>query len=222
MRSTEPDAAPRRRLSVTDHVQALALRLAAHHVGIDEAVERLLLVGGRDRAAVEEARRRCEDDHDLGVQPDITRRAGLLLTALLTTGFWRREGERSRGHDGPVAGLDPVALPVRDVVASLGFYRDLVGGEGTVREEPSGLVITTATGVALTLCPGEPRPDAGALRFELSLADAAAVHRARAGLADRGVPELEWRDQPGRVSVTVPDPDGYVVELSWHEGPRSP
>ena len=208
-------------MTTADRIQAAALRLAARRVGIDEAVRQLVALSGRDRGAVEEARRRCEEDDDLGFQPDIARRATLLLTALLSTGFWRTERtaatEREADH---VPHLDHVALPVRDPVRSLAFYRDVIGVEGTVREEPYGYVITTPAGVAFTLFSGEPAADPGALHLGVSLDDPGAVRGRRSELHEQGVPEIEWHEEPGYVSVKVTDPDGYVIELSWDEKHR--
>ena len=51
----------------------------------------------------------------------------------------------------------------------------------------------------------------------MSLPDGDAVRAQRAALRSLGVPELEWSDKPGYVSVKVRDPDGYTIEIAWDE-----
>jgi catechol 2,3-dioxygenase-like lactoylglutathione lyase family enzyme len=115
----------------------------------------------------------------------------------------------------PVPELDHLALAVRSPTRSLRFYRDTIGIEGVVREEDYGFVITTATGVAFTLFEARPPGDAGDFHLGVSLPDGDAVRARRAQLRSMGVPEVEWSDEPGYVSVKVQDPDGYLVELAW-------
>lgn len=112
--------------------------------------------------------------------------------------------------------IDHVALAVRDPRASLGFYREVLGIDGPVREEEYGFVLT-AGGVSFTLFRGEAPSSRGEFHIGASLPDADAVRDRRAELLGRGVPEVEWCDEPGYVSMKVSDPDGYVVELSWDE-----
>lgn len=121
-----------------------------------------------------------------------------------------------------MAQLNHVALAVRDPRRSLTFYCDTLGVEGAVRTEPYGFVITTPSGVAFTLFEGRPAADIGEFHFGVSLPDADAVRVRREELRAAGVPEIEWCDEDGLVSVKVLDPDGYVVEVAWDETYVSP
>lgn len=121
-----------------------------------------------------------------------------------------------------MAQLNHVALAVRDPRRSLTFYCDILGVEGAVRTEPYGFVITTPSGVAFTLFEGRPAADIGEFHFGVSLPDADAVRVRREELRTAGVPEIEWCDEDGLVSVKVLDPDGYVVEVAWDETYVSP
>jgi catechol 2,3-dioxygenase-like lactoylglutathione lyase family enzyme len=113
--------------------------------------------------------------------------------------------------------LDHFALAVRDPRASLAFYRDVVGVEGSVREAEYGYVITTPRGVSFTLFQGDPPADVGEFHLGVSLSDGNAVQAARDELRSAGVVELEWSEEPGYISVKVADPDGYIVEISWDD-----
>ena len=113
--------------------------------------------------------------------------------------------------------LNHVALAVRDTSRSLRFYRDTIGVEGAVREESYGFVITTAEGLSFTLFEGEPPNNHGEFHIGVCLADGEAVRAKRRELHAADVPELEWWDEAGYVSMKVRDPDGYAVEIAWDE-----
>jgi len=49
------------------------------------------------------------------------------------------------------------------------------------------------------------------------LPDGEAVRAKRQELRAAGVPETEWWDEEGYVSMKVRDPDGYGVEVAWDE-----
>jgi catechol 2,3-dioxygenase-like lactoylglutathione lyase family enzyme len=102
-----------------------------------------------------------------------------------------------------VAELNHVALAVRDPRRSLHFYRDTIGVEGVVRQEAYGFVLTTPKGVAFTLFEGSRPTDDGEFHIGVSLPDGDAVRAQRATLRSLGVPELDWSDEPGYVSVKV-------------------
>jgi catechol 2,3-dioxygenase-like lactoylglutathione lyase family enzyme len=121
------------------------------------------------------------------------------------------------GQTAGVAHLNHLALAVTDTRRSLTFYRDVLGVEGAVRSEPYGFVITTPSGVAFTLFEGTPATDTGEFHFGVSLPDDDAVRTRRDELRAAGVPEIEWCDEDGYVSVKVRDPDGYAVEIAWDE-----
>jgi catechol 2,3-dioxygenase-like lactoylglutathione lyase family enzyme len=116
-----------------------------------------------------------------------------------------------------MAELDHLALAVRNPARSLHFYRDTIAVDGVVHEEEYGFVITTTKGVAFTLFKGQPPANPGEFHLGVSLADGDVVRARRAELRSLGVPEIDWWDQPGYVSIKVPDPDGYIVELAWDE-----
>ena len=97
--------------------------------------------------------------------------------------------------------LNHVALAVRDPARSLHFYRDTIGIEGTVREESYGFVITTPEGVTFTLFRGEPPHDHGEFHVGVSLPGGDAVRTKRQELRADGVPEIEWWDEHGYVSI---------------------
>ena len=116
-----------------------------------------------------------------------------------------------------VAELDHLGLAVRNPARSLRFYRETIGVEGVVREEEYGFVITSTRGVGFTLFKGQPPADHGEFHVGVSLPDSDAVRARREELRSLGVPETEWWDEPGYVSVKVRDPDGYIVEMAWDE-----
>jgi len=121
-----------------------------------------------------------------------------------------------------MATLDHVALAVSDPARSLSFYRDTLGVEGQVSEEPYGFVIHTPTGVAFTLFGGQAPAPVGDFHVGVSLPDGGAVHAARRRFASTGLVEREWEEEPGRVSVKVLDPDGYLVEVFWDAETETP
>jgi catechol 2,3-dioxygenase-like lactoylglutathione lyase family enzyme len=116
-----------------------------------------------------------------------------------------------------VPSLNHVALAVRDPSRSLSFYRDTIGVEGVVREESYGFVITTPEGVSFTLFQGEPPNDHGEFHVGVRLPDGEAVRVKRQELRAADVPEIDWWDEAGYVSIKVRDPDGYAVEVAWDE-----
>ena len=116
-----------------------------------------------------------------------------------------------------MATLDHVALAVADPARSLRFYRDVVGVDGDVREEPYGFVVTTPSGLSFTLFTGTTPPAMGDFHIGVRLPDAGAVHAARARNLGLGLVEHERCEEPGYTSVKVVDPDGYVVEVHWED-----
>jgi catechol 2,3-dioxygenase-like lactoylglutathione lyase family enzyme len=114
-----------------------------------------------------------------------------------------------------MATLDHIALACRDPDRSLGFYREVLGVEGTLRRTDDGFVITTASGVTFTLLRGEPPAAMGDFHVGASVPDPDAVRTARTRFASLGLVEHSWWADDDYVSVKVLDPDGYVVEVSW-------
>ena len=128
-----------------------------------------------------------------------------------------RPGGRQIEQSVAVPELNHLALAVRDPRRSLHFYRDTIGVEGVVREEDYGFVLTTRKGITFTLFKGSPPTDVGEFHIGVSLPDGDAVKAQRTALRSLGVPELEWSEEPGYVSVKIRDPDGYTVEIAWDE-----
>ncbi|GAA4688010.1 hypothetical protein GCM10023215_24830 [Pseudonocardia yuanmonensis] len=113
--------------------------------------------------------------------------------------------------------LSHLALTVRDSERSCRFYLDTLGLDGTAIREKWGYRLRMSDGVMFALLDGEPPPPEllARIHFGCALPDPEAVHAARERLANEGVREVEWWDEPGYTSVKVADPDGYVVELSF-------
>jgi catechol 2,3-dioxygenase len=115
--------------------------------------------------------------------------------------------------------IERVDLRVRDVEASLRFYRDVVGLE--VREQSDGrAVLASAGGPAfLTLDSAgvtraaAPR-DAGLFHIAIRLPTRAALADALARLAASGIP-VGAGDHAVSEALYVSDPDGNGVELYW-------
>lgn len=106
-----------------------------------------------------------------------------------------------------------LALVVSNPDASLAFYREVFGLKGWVREEDDGLVLTTPAGFVVAFLQGRRPVDLGMVHFGFRLSDAEAVEARRRDFAARGIPEVEWWEEPGLTSLKVRDPDGYVIEF---------
>ena len=114
----------------------------------------------------------------------------------------------------PIKGVYEVAVPVRKLEAAETFYRDVLGLELGLRDEPRRWLFLRAGGdggmVVLQETPGDPAP----LHFAFTV-DSADLDRASALLRERGVgidgPYVhDWI--PAR-SVYFEDPDGHQLEL---------
>jgi catechol 2,3-dioxygenase-like lactoylglutathione lyase family enzyme len=127
------------------------------------------------------------------------------------------DANASRGNLSPVPAIDHLALAVRDPGRSLRFYKETIQVEGVVRQEGYGFVIMTPAGLAFTLFEGVPPVEHGEFHIGVSLPNRDAVRARREALRSLGVPEVEWSDEPGYVSIKVRDPDGYTVEIVWDE-----
>jgi catechol 2,3-dioxygenase-like lactoylglutathione lyase family enzyme len=136
-----------------------------------------------------------------------------------------------------VRGLDHVVLRVKDLTASLGFYRDALG-LSIERELDLGLVQLRAGASLIDLVPVTSPlgqlggPAAGANGFnmdhfalELERFDAAAIfaHLDAHGIAHGAVDQRYGAKGTGP-SIYVKDPDGNTVELKGPatDRPRSP
>lgn len=109
-----------------------------------------------------------------------------------------------------------LALTVRDVARSRDFYLGTIGLNAEAVEEPWGARLRFPDGFMFALIAGEPAADGtDRVHFGCALASPDEARAIRRRLHDAGVPEHEWWDEDGSVSVKVRDPDGYVVELAY-------
>ncbi len=126
-----------------------------------------------------------------------------------------------------VLGLDHVVLRVRELDASLAFYRDALGCAIERRSDALGLVQLRAGAALIDLVPvesplgkaggGPPAPngknvDHICLRIEPFEASELAAHLRAHGIEPGDVAERYGADGNGP-SMYVRDPDGNVVEL---------
>ncbi|HWD08951.1 MAG TPA: VOC family protein [Actinomycetota bacterium] len=121
-----------------------------------------------------------------------------------------------------MAEIAHLALGVADPAASLIFYRTVVGLAGTVHRDGDGFLLTTPSGFVFALLPGQRPVDLGWVHFGVRLADPAAVADKRLELAAKGLPEVDWWEEPGLTSLKVEDPDGYVIEFFADDLPADP
>jgi catechol 2,3-dioxygenase-like lactoylglutathione lyase family enzyme len=115
--------------------------------------------------------------------------------------------------------IEHLALAVRDPEVSRNFYLETIGLDASAAAEEWGFELNLPDGFMLALIRADPLPPdvIGRVHFGCSLASPADVVATRERLRDAGIPEVEWCDEPGYVSVKVADPDGYVIELSYEE-----
>ncbi|GAB2692550.1 hypothetical protein GCM10027194_28630 [Thalassiella azotivora] len=108
-------------------------------------------------------------------------------------------------------------LTVRDVEASLAFYRRWFGFTATPRPYPDGTVfVSNDDGFDLAVHAGEPAsPPAAGVHFGFRAADPAGVRALLADLREARVTVTEAWDEDGYVSLKCLDPDGYEVEVYW-------
>jgi catechol 2,3-dioxygenase-like lactoylglutathione lyase family enzyme len=115
--------------------------------------------------------------------------------------------------------IDHLALAVRDPEVSRDFYLGTIGLDATAEAEEEGVFLSFPDGFVLALLRDDPLPAdvIERVHFGCSLATPADVVATCERLRTAGVPEVEWCDEPGYVSVKVADPDGYVIELFYEE-----
>ena len=115
--------------------------------------------------------------------------------------------------------IERVDLRVRDVEASLGFYRDVVGLE--VREQSEGRAVLASPGGPAFLTLGstgvtraaEPHAT-GLFHIAIRFPDRSSLGDALARLAAAGMP-IGAGDHAVSEALYVSDPDGNGVELYW-------
>ena len=123
-----------------------------------------------------------------------------------------------------LAGLDHVALAVRDVRASARWYCDVLGLERYHEEEwgdHPAMVGVGGTMIALFPVQGPaplPRPgkDVLAARHVAFRTDAAGFAEARLELSERGI-AVEFQDHGLAHSIYFRDPDGHELEITTYD-----
>jgi lactoylglutathione lyase len=114
----------------------------------------------------------------------------------------------------PIKGLYEVAIPVRSLDTAERFYRDVLGFEEGLRDEPRRWLFLRAPGNAAMIVLQEKPGAWHQLHFAFTI-DEADVDRATASLRARGVaidgPHVH--DWMPAVSVYFTDPDGHDLEL---------
>ena len=117
------------------------------------------------------------------------------------------------------ARLGHVAIEVRDLAASIAFYRAVVGAEPVARDDKHHVVMLRAPGsdrfhdLALHEVRAEGRKPAGASHVGWEVEDLAALCAARDELVARGA--VRWAADFGMArSVFGVDPDGHAIEIT--------
>ncbi len=110
--------------------------------------------------------------------------------------------------------LNHLYLRVRDLEASLAFYRRFFGFLDGVEWQGETCVVRNEAGFALALTP-DPAPPAwpDGLHFGFLLDDVDEARRVREALVAAGIVPAEAYEEPGFVVFKVRDPDGCLVEV---------
>jgi catechol 2,3-dioxygenase-like lactoylglutathione lyase family enzyme/quercetin dioxygenase-like cupin family protein len=126
-------------------------------------------------------------------------------------------------HGFQIAGLDHVALAVRDPEASARWYHDVLGLErkhDVVWGSAPAFVTSGGSGLALFKVEGSPKPPPGrdvlAMRHVAFRVDGANFAKARELLALRGL-AVEFQDHVVSRSIYFRDPDGHQIEITTYE-----
>ncbi|HEX5825944.1 MAG TPA: VOC family protein [Candidatus Limnocylindrales bacterium] len=122
--------------------------------------------------------------------------------------------DRSSVAPAPAPDLNHLYLRVRDVDASVAFYRDLLGFDGPSEWQGETLVVRNTAGFALALTP-DPGPPAwpDGLHFGFVLDDVPRAKALRDRVTAAGVVLEEGYEEPGFVVCRFRDPDGYLLEI---------
>jgi catechol 2,3-dioxygenase-like lactoylglutathione lyase family enzyme len=120
--------------------------------------------------------------------------------------------------------IDHVALTVRDVARSIGWYRDVLGLERKHQDvwgDHPAMVFAGDTGLALFPARGDvanaPDPRATAIMRHLAFqVDRPNFLRAQESLRAQGI-EFTFEDHTISHSIYFRDPDGYELELTTYE-----
>jgi catechol 2,3-dioxygenase-like lactoylglutathione lyase family enzyme len=120
-----------------------------------------------------------------------------------------------------VDGVDHVALAVRDLDASITWYRDVLGLQRRHQEawgDYPAVMCGAESGVALFPAkdPGTGGAGKGGFRHLAFRVSRAAFEEAQAVFRTRGV-KFAFEDHGISHSIYLNDPDGYVVELTTYE-----
>lgn len=114
----------------------------------------------------------------------------------------------------PSVDLNHLYLRVRDLDASLAFYRDLFGFTGAPEWQGETMVVRNGARFALALTP-DPSPPTwpDGLHFGFVVDDVAVARALRARVQAEGLALVEAYEEPAFVVFKVRDPDGYLVEV---------
>jgi catechol 2,3-dioxygenase-like lactoylglutathione lyase family enzyme len=121
-------------------------------------------------------------------------------------------------------GIDHVALAVRDVERSAGWYQDVLGLSRLHREVWGSFPAVVGVGTtSLALFPvASARPDGPPGRGTICVrhvafrVDRRNFERAQAELRARGI-ELEFQDHQIAHSIYLRDPDGHQLEITTYQ-----
>jgi glyoxylase I family protein len=124
----------------------------------------------------------------------------------------------------PIAALHHISLTVRDLDASIAWYKDLFGLQTMMDEEHEGgravVLLHPETHVFVGLHAHDATGDGpftettvGLDHIAFGLSDRSALEKWEQRLAERGVPHSEIKDRGYGSIVTLRDPDNIQLEL---------
>ena len=129
----------------------------------------------------------------------------------------------SRKHGFQIAGLDHVALAVRDPEAAARWYQDVLGLErkhADVWGSVPAFVTSGGSGLALFKVEGSAKPRPGrdvlTMRHVAFRVDRANFAKAQEVLKARGF-DVEFQDHVVSRSIYFRDPDGHEIEITTYE-----
>jgi catechol 2,3-dioxygenase-like lactoylglutathione lyase family enzyme/quercetin dioxygenase-like cupin family protein len=126
-------------------------------------------------------------------------------------------------HDFQIAGLDHIALAVRDPEVAARWYAEVLGLErehADVWGSVPAFVSSGGSGLALFRVEGSPKPPPGrdvlGMRHLAFRADRANFLKAQDILRARGL-DVEFQDHVVSQSIYFKDPDGHEIEITTYD-----